>query len=139
MSVKTTIKKISKDKVATLHSISLDVSNSTPIITSTQGFQSGAEAYAKAVNVTPFICREFEDSDIEGRICSFEIHLIILEKPNVKIQIKKDEDWVIKHNYDNFNFTDLSAGTIIDYDAHQRITVENFVKNILKKIKQKEK
>lgn len=125
--------KISKDKVATLHSISLDISDSTPIITSTKGFQSGAKAYAKAVDVTPFICREVEEPDLEGRVCSFEIHLIILGKPKVNIKIKKDDEWVQKHNYKNFNLTHLRFGTIIDYETNQRIIVEEFIKKELEK------
>ena len=79
--------KISKDKVATLESISRDIPNSIPVIVSTKGFQSGAQAYAKAMGVFPFICRELTDDDWQNRVKVFEIQLIVVCNPHVNIRV----------------------------------------------------
>ncbi len=123
--------KISKEKVATLDSISRDIVDSIPIIVSTKGFQSGAQAYAQSKNVTPFICRELTDEDWEDRVRSFEIHLIILGKPNVKLNIKKDTQWCEKNGYTNFKITNLKKAKIVDNEKNEIIEVELYIKNWL--------
>ena len=124
--------KISKDKIATLDSISKDIPDSLPIIVSTKGFQSGAKEYAKAKGVTPFICRVLKDDDLQDRVRSFEIHLIILGKPKVNVKVTKDDQWCKENGYNNFNMTKIKDFTICDYSTQQSYLLYDFIENWIK-------
>ncbi len=118
--------KISKDKIATLDSISHDIQNSIPIIVSTKGFQSGAQAYAKARGVTPFICRELYDEDWHNRVKTFEIHLIV-NNPIINISVISHDE-----NCDNMRLTNIMMAVIHDYDKGIETSVCDFAKAIIK-------
>lgn len=126
--------RISKDKIATLDSISKDIPNSIPIIVSTKGFQSGAQAYAKAKRVTPFICRELSDDDWQDRAKVFEIHLIIIGKPHVNIRVESVDRF---HPNDNGKtnsvcLTNYKETKLCDYEKGIEVSILDYVKEWLK-------
>ena len=126
--------RISKDKIATLDSISKDIPNSIPIIVSTKGFQSGAQAYEKAKRVTPFICRELSDDDWQDRAKVFEIHLIIIGKPHVNIRVESVDRF---HPNDNGKtnsvcLTNYKETKLCDYEKGIEVSILDYVKEWLK-------
>lgn len=119
--------KISKDKIATLESISRDILDSIPIIVSTKGFQSGALEYAKAKKVTPFICRTLEDEDWTICVRDIELNLILLKGYGAKITFLCDKDWLEKNNCKNIDFGKCRYSTLINYETDETISIDEFI------------
>ncbi|MBQ9543883.1 MAG: restriction endonuclease [Clostridia bacterium] len=124
--------KISKDKVATLESISRDIPNSIPVIVSTKGFQSGAQAYAKAMGVFPFICRELTDDDWQNRVKVFEIQLIVVCNPHVNIRVEYNDELHNNSNKKSISLTNLKETILYDYEKNVEISIFEFAKEWLK-------
>lgn len=127
-------RKISIDKVATLDSIvKRDIPNAISFIISTKGFQSGAQNYAKAVDINPLIFRELEDKDWGDSIRGFSLDITSGFIPYVRSGLSLDTDWFENHPCGEIDFKKWRCGILINNETNEMIPVAKFIDNWKKK------
>ena len=111
---------VSKDKIATFHSILHDIGNIHGIFASRMGYQKGAIEYADKYGIQLIEIRHPVEKDWEGRMKNLQVDISMYFIGNVVPQIIVDKDAVKKHGIvlpEEQRFHASEDQTIIDFSA----------------------